>query len=203
MDIFGYILIKMQKILKRLIIFVLLSSLLILTLIISVIWTYSNKLPDYKYLKSYKPPVSSKVYSGNGILVSDGAMNSFLEVGNNTYGVNNWWNTPTAFSPDGQDTIVKTIQEIEIGGFGMSSGSKKTAQLLSVHQNYSRISEHLHKHSADDELSHLNDHIVPCGYPLVILLHKAYDSTHASHYETNRGVPLVQLRNCHYQQNYQ
>ena len=61
----------MQRILKRLIIFGLLSSTLILVLIISVLWTYSNKLPDYKYLKSYKPPVSSKLYSGNGVLVSD------------------------------------------------------------------------------------------------------------------------------------
>ena len=47
------------------------GSILILAAIISVLWTYSNKLPDYKYLKSYKPPVSSKLYSGNGILVSD------------------------------------------------------------------------------------------------------------------------------------
>ena len=39
--------------------------------IISILWTYSNKLPDYKYLKNYKPPVSSKLYSGNGVLVSD------------------------------------------------------------------------------------------------------------------------------------
>ena len=61
----------MQKILKRVIIFGLLSSLLILALIISILWTYSNKLPDYKYLKNYKPPVSSKLYSGNGVLVSD------------------------------------------------------------------------------------------------------------------------------------
>ena len=61
----------MQKILKRLIIFGLLSSFLILVLIISILWTYSNKLPDYKYLKNYKPPVSSKMYSGNGVLVSD------------------------------------------------------------------------------------------------------------------------------------
>ena len=28
-------------------------------------------MPDYKYLKNYKPPVSSKLYSGNGELVSD------------------------------------------------------------------------------------------------------------------------------------
>ena len=61
----------MQKFFKRLLIFGLLSSLLILLSIISILWTYSNKLPDYKYLKNYKPPVSSKLYSGNGVLVSD------------------------------------------------------------------------------------------------------------------------------------
>ncbi len=61
----------MHKILKRLLIFGILSSLVILVLIISILWTYSNKLPDYKYLQNYKPPVSSKVYSGNGVLVSD------------------------------------------------------------------------------------------------------------------------------------
>ena len=39
--------------------------------VISILWIYSNKLPDYKYLKSYKPSVSSKLYAGDGILVSD------------------------------------------------------------------------------------------------------------------------------------
>ncbi len=34
-------------------------------------WSFSNNIPDYKFLKNYKPPVSSKVYSGNGDLVSD------------------------------------------------------------------------------------------------------------------------------------
>ena len=34
-------------------------------------WIFSNNIPDYKFLKSYKPPVSSKVYSGNGNLVAD------------------------------------------------------------------------------------------------------------------------------------
>ena len=61
----------MQKFLKRLFLLVLLFSVLFVVAIISVLWTYSNKLPDYKYLKSYKPPVSSKLYSGNGMLVSD------------------------------------------------------------------------------------------------------------------------------------
>ena len=45
--------------------------LLICILIIGILWNYSNNLPDYKFLKNYKPPVSSKVYSGNGELVAD------------------------------------------------------------------------------------------------------------------------------------
>ena len=61
----------MQKLLKRLLIFGLLSTILFFVAIISILWTYSNKLPDYKYLKSSKPSVSSKLYSGNGVLVSD------------------------------------------------------------------------------------------------------------------------------------
>ena len=54
-------------------IFILITSFILLSAIsiISVLWTYSNDLPDYKFLKSYKPPVSSKVYSRNGDLVAD------------------------------------------------------------------------------------------------------------------------------------
>ncbi len=40
-------------------------------LVFSVLWTYSNSIPDYRFLKNYKPPVSSKVYSGDGDLVAD------------------------------------------------------------------------------------------------------------------------------------
>ena len=61
----------MQKVFKRFVVFGLLFSTIILATIISILWIYSNKLPDYKYLKSYKPPVSSKLYAGNGVLVSD------------------------------------------------------------------------------------------------------------------------------------
>ncbi len=61
----------MNTFIKKIVIGFLLISTLILISIISLLWTYSNKLPDYKYLKSYKPPVSSKMYSGDGILVSD------------------------------------------------------------------------------------------------------------------------------------
>ncbi len=39
--------------------------------VLSILWSFSNKLPDYKFLNSYKPPVSSKVYSGKGELVNE------------------------------------------------------------------------------------------------------------------------------------
>jgi penicillin-binding protein 1A len=61
----------MNRFLKNFLI-ALTSFLLIgITIVFLLLWFYSNKLPDYKFLKSYKPPVSSKVYSGNGILISD------------------------------------------------------------------------------------------------------------------------------------
>ncbi len=61
----------MISLLKKTIILFSIISVCFLLLIISILWIYSNKLPDYKYLKSYKPPVSSKLYSGDGVLVSD------------------------------------------------------------------------------------------------------------------------------------
>ena len=39
--------------------------------VLSILWSFSNKIPDYKFLTNYKPPVSSKVYSRNGMLVAD------------------------------------------------------------------------------------------------------------------------------------
>ena len=61
----------MNKFLKNTL-FILISSLLLLgILIFGILWSYSNNIPDYRFLKSYKPPVSSKVYSGDGDLVAD------------------------------------------------------------------------------------------------------------------------------------
>jgi len=61
----------MNKFLKN-ILYISLSFLLLGgILIFSILWTYSNNIPDYKFLKNYKPPVSSKVYSGDGELVAD------------------------------------------------------------------------------------------------------------------------------------
>ena len=61
----------MNVILKRFLITITSSFLILSLLILSILWAFSNNLPDYKFLKSYKPPVSSKVYSGSGELVSD------------------------------------------------------------------------------------------------------------------------------------
>ena len=49
------------------------TSLLLLSLVtvLIVLWTFSNSIPDYRFLKNYKPPVSSKMYSGEGDLVAD------------------------------------------------------------------------------------------------------------------------------------
>ena len=39
--------------------------------VVGILWYYSNDLPDYKFLKNYKPPISSKLYSSNGQLLSE------------------------------------------------------------------------------------------------------------------------------------
>ena len=61
----------MNKFLKNILIITLSFVLLLSISIFGVLWSYSNNIPDYKFLKNYKPPVSSKVYSGNGELVAD------------------------------------------------------------------------------------------------------------------------------------
>ncbi len=61
----------MNKFLKNILILSISIVLLTGILVFSILWTYSSNIPDYKFLKNYKPPVSSKVYSGNGELVAD------------------------------------------------------------------------------------------------------------------------------------
>ena len=61
----------MTKLFKNILVILLSISLLIVIVIFSILWTFSNNIPDYKFLKNYKPPVSSKMYSGNGDLVAD------------------------------------------------------------------------------------------------------------------------------------
>ena len=62
---------KMNRIIKNILIISLSLSLLVLTAVLVILWTFSSNIPDYKFLKNYKPPVSSRVYSGDGNLVAD------------------------------------------------------------------------------------------------------------------------------------
>ena len=61
----------MHRIIKNILILILSIGLLATFSILAVLWAFSNNLPDYKFLKNYKPSVSSKVYSGDGELVND------------------------------------------------------------------------------------------------------------------------------------
>jgi penicillin-binding protein 1A len=61
----------MSKFFKNISIALISLFLLLSITILIVLWTFSNSIPDYKFLKNYKPPVSSKMYSGNGDLVAD------------------------------------------------------------------------------------------------------------------------------------
>ena len=56
---------------KKIILLTFSVALIMSIVVITILWAFSNKLPDYKFLKNYKPPVSSKVYAGEGQLVSD------------------------------------------------------------------------------------------------------------------------------------
>ena len=49
-----------------------------LLFIISTLWYFSSDLPDYKILASYKPPISSRVHSGEGQLIAEYALQKRL-----------------------------------------------------------------------------------------------------------------------------
>ena len=61
----------MHRIIKNILILISSIGLLGIFFLLAILWAFSNNLPDYKFLKNYKAPVSSKVYSGDGELVND------------------------------------------------------------------------------------------------------------------------------------
>lgn len=61
----------MIKHLKKILILSVFISIIGLSSIVTILWYYSNDLPDYKFLKNYKPPISSKLYSSDGQLLSE------------------------------------------------------------------------------------------------------------------------------------
>ena len=61
----------MNNLVKKILILISTTILSIFLIAVSILWAFSNNLPDYKYLKNYKAPVSSKIYSGGGELIQD------------------------------------------------------------------------------------------------------------------------------------
>ena len=53
--------------------FILIGSIFLvpLLMVFSTLWYFSIDLPDYKILANYEPPVSSRVYSGEGQLIGE------------------------------------------------------------------------------------------------------------------------------------
>ena len=54
------------------------AFLLCFLFILSTLWYFSSDLPDYKILANYKPPVSSRVHSGDGQLIAEHALQKRL-----------------------------------------------------------------------------------------------------------------------------
>ena len=49
-----------------------------LAFVFSTLWYFSSDLPDYKILSNYKPPISSRVHSGEGQLIAEYALQKRL-----------------------------------------------------------------------------------------------------------------------------
>ncbi len=64
--------------LKKLVKITFTISILGLLFIFSTLWYFSTDLPDYKILANYKPPVSSRVHSGEGQLIAEYALQKRL-----------------------------------------------------------------------------------------------------------------------------
>ena len=59
----------MFRILKILIIFFVLSSVIISVLFFGLLWKYSPELPNYSKILQYKPELSSRLYSADGVML--------------------------------------------------------------------------------------------------------------------------------------
>jgi penicillin-binding protein 1A len=60
--------------------FLIIFFIIILFFMLSTLWYFSIGLPDYKKLSNYQPPISSRVYSGDGKLIAEYAIEKRLFV---------------------------------------------------------------------------------------------------------------------------
>ena len=55
-------------------------SIILVLFVFSTLWYFSIGLPDYKKLSNYQPPISSRVYSEDGKLIAEYALQKRLFV---------------------------------------------------------------------------------------------------------------------------
>ena len=60
--------------------FLIIFSIIVLFFLLSTLWYFSIGLPDYKKLSNYQPPISSRVYSNDGKLIAEYAIQKRLFV---------------------------------------------------------------------------------------------------------------------------
>ena len=60
--------------------FIIIFLIVVLLFTLSTLWYFSVGLPDYKKLSNYQPPISSRVYSGDGKLIAEYAIEKRLFV---------------------------------------------------------------------------------------------------------------------------
>ena len=60
--------------------FLIIFSIILLFFLLSTLWYFSIGLPDYKKLSNYQPPISSRVYSNDGKLIAEYAIQKRLFV---------------------------------------------------------------------------------------------------------------------------
>ena len=58
--------------------FLIIAGLVSLLFVFSTLWYFSIGLPDYKKLSNYQPPISSRVYSSDGKLIAEYALEKRL-----------------------------------------------------------------------------------------------------------------------------
>ena len=68
----------MLKFLNFSIKFLIIFTLTCLLFVFSTLWYFSIGLPDYKKLSNYQPPISSRVYSIDGKLIAEYALEKEL-----------------------------------------------------------------------------------------------------------------------------
>ena len=70
----------MFELIKKITIVALSMLLVFFVTIFLILWTFSNDLPNYKFLLNYEPPVSSRVHAGDGQLIAEFALQKRLFV---------------------------------------------------------------------------------------------------------------------------